>query len=38
MLVLGLVSLIVNGMAIGYCVFYSFSNPSLAGLLLTYAT
>ncbi|CAD8105461.1 unnamed protein product [Paramecium primaurelia] len=38
MLVLGLVSLIVNAMAIVYCVFYSFSNPSLAGLLLTYAT
>ncbi|CAK67068.1 unnamed protein product (macronuclear) [Paramecium tetraurelia] len=38
MLVLGLVSLVVNAMAIVYCVFFSFSNPSLAGLLLTYAT
>ncbi|CAD8125126.1 unnamed protein product [Paramecium sonneborni] len=38
MLILGLVSLFVNAMALVYCVFYSFSNPSLAGLLLTYAT
>lgn len=38
MLVLGLVSLIVNAIALIYCVFFSFSNPSLAGLLLIYAT
>jgi hypothetical protein len=36
MLILGLLSLIVNGLAIAYCVFYSFSNPSLAMKLLKY--
>lgn len=38
MLILGLMSLIVNGLAVGYSVFLSFSNPSLAGLLLIYAS
>lgn len=37
-MMLGLTSLLLNGLAIFYCVFYSTADSSLTGLLLTYAS